>query len=146
MKKTEETGDFCAGANLTRSDPSTAAHQFLPLKKNSEAQEKRALFNGLEVGSFKTFLVVDLEFLATQAEKRETRLGEAGEKHVTTPRCPSRPRHSSSRRPRPPHRHRHSSNHRRGRSLRRGPGHVCGRSTRPVWWAPSHRHAQLRPW
>ena len=63
-----------------------------------------------------------------------------------TPRCLSHPHRSSSRRPRLPRRPRRNSSHRRGRSLRRGPGHVCGRSIRPAWWAPSRRHARLPPW
>lgn len=39
-------------------------------KRIREAQEKTALFIGLEVGSFESFVVVDLELLATQTEKR----------------------------------------------------------------------------
>lgn len=41
---------------------------FVPLQENSEAQET-ALFIGLEVGSFKSFLVVYLEFPPTQIDK-----------------------------------------------------------------------------
>lgn len=46
MKETEVTGDFCAGANLSRSDLSTTVHRFfLPPKRNSEAQVKTQLFS-----------------------------------------------------------------------------------------------------
>lgn len=68
MIKTEETGDFCAGANLARSEPSTARHQFQPPRHIQRRTEKK-LFIGLEEGSFQSFLVVNLEYLATQAER-----------------------------------------------------------------------------
>lgn len=67
MIKTEETGDFCAGANLTRSEPSTARHQFQPPRRIQRREEKSSV--GLEEGSFQSFLVVNLEYLATRAER-----------------------------------------------------------------------------
>lgn len=39
------------------------------LQKRIQRLRKTAHFIGLEVGSFKSFLVVDLEFLATQTDK-----------------------------------------------------------------------------
>lgn len=68
MIKTEETGDFCAGANLTRSEPSSARHQFQPPRRIQRREEKK-LCVGLEEGSFQSFLVVNLEYLATRAER-----------------------------------------------------------------------------
>lgn len=89
------------------------------------------------------------ESLATQRERnRAACVGQVGDtvrKHVTTPRCRSRPHHSSSRCPRPPRRRRRSS-HRRHRSLRRGQGQVCERSIQLALWGPSRRHVQLLLW
>lgn len=43
MIKTEETGDFCAGANLTRSEPSSARHQFQPPRRIQRREEKSSV-------------------------------------------------------------------------------------------------------
>lgn len=72
-------------------------------------------------------------------------VGDTVRKHVTTPRCRSRPHHSSSRCPRPPRRRRRSS-HRRHRSLRRGQGRACERSIQLALWGPSRHHVQLLLW
>lgn len=45
MKTVEETGDFCAGANLSRSDPSTTVRRFTPAKKEFRRLRKKLLFS-----------------------------------------------------------------------------------------------------
>ncbi len=146
MKTVEETGDFCAGANLSGLTLSQWCIDSCLRKKNSAAQEKTALFNSLEVGSFKSFSVVDLGLSGNPDSKGcVSELGDAVEKHVTIPRCPSHPHHSSSHRLHPPHHHRRSSSRKKGQSLHLEQGLVCGRSTLPAWWAPSRRLAQLPP-
>lgn len=69
--KIEETGDFCAGANFYQVWPfhNSALILASEMEFRGLGGKKTALYIGLEVGSFKSFLVVDLEFLATRTEK-----------------------------------------------------------------------------
>lgn len=42
--KIEETGDFCAGANLTRSDPSATRHRCQALKQSQKLKTRSSVY------------------------------------------------------------------------------------------------------